>query len=274
MSRLIAIFALGVFTAVAAVAQITVVTTASNTTTTYTGGSNTFFSSISVQAGDFLVVAHSNNKNNNGTNTITAAMTGISDTFSTIAPVASGGTAGAWIFYAPITANGTISAITLDTSSATKTVSQATQYYLIRPGSGQTLSFGASDAQGGSASSSKSLNFTFSSSNADYFAVSATAVGATAGVTVTDPAGWTQSVSGASKREIYYLDASTGGSSSLSVTSTVTGGTDVQAFTGIVVLATTPVPEPSTYALIAGAASLGFIMVRRHRRSRRASDVA
>lgn len=262
------IFAMAALTLAASVsAQITI---ASNNGSSGSAASNgtygtawTNLSSISVQAGDILIVAHSANKNPSS-NTITAGLSGVSNTFSSVNSPTTGAASGVWLFYTSITQAGTAS-VTVN-NSAGGGVSHATWYYLLRPDSGYDLSIGATGTFSATATpgvTSGTINFNYSSSNTDYFGVSAASINAA--TTLVDPAGWTQSLTSVTKREIYYVEGSSAGTSSLSVTSTTVATSDL-AMAGVVVIASpTPIPEPSTYALWAGIGAVGALLVRRHR---------
>lgn len=255
-------------------------------------GTNTYFTNINVQAGDFLVMAHANNKRNGtiaaNANAITATIAGITDSFTRVATPDSGGTAGAWIFYTPISQSGTISSITLTTDSTTKTVAQVSAYYLLRPSSGQVLVLGATDGEGGTGATTRTLDFAYSSNNTGFFALTA-ASAAGAALNLVNPSAstvnstslnWTEEISGASLREIYYTAnqdsvspafTAVPGTSSFSVSSQIAVAA-AHAFVGVVVLSqTAAIPEPSTYAAIFGTLALGAVVLRRRRQAKSAA---
>jgi hypothetical protein len=218
----------------------------------------TYFTGVTVQAGDILVVAHSPNKNTT-TNTITLSGIG-SNTISSINSGSTGTTSAAWVFYSEISAAGTYDLV-LDTSNSTKTVTQATSYFVLRPGAGEVLTIAATDASvapTGSPVGSLALDFTMSPAVTDAYGIAAAAMNTS--TFSGNPAGWTQEISGADKRRTFSNSDIDG--ASLSSTWTAAAPTDM-ALAGIVVSAIA-VPEPGTLGL--GLASLAGLSLRRRRK--------
>ena len=191
-----------------------------------------FFSNITVQAGDLLVVSHAPNKNT-ALNTITLSGLG-PNTVQSVNSGSSGTTSAGWVFYSPITSTGTYS-ITLETTNATKTVSQSTSVIVLRATAG-TLQIAGTDGSVVSASpgaTSLALDFTLSPPSSAAYGIAAATVNAS--VISAMPAGWTAdktSGTGGVKRGTYYNPSVSG--SSHTATFGTTAASDI-ALAGIVV---------------------------------------
>lgn len=217
----------------------------------------TYFTGVSVSVGDILVVVHAPNKRTT-TNTISAAFSAGSNSFSSVNSGDSGGQAAGWVFYSTITNAGTFD-ISLDTSNATKSVSHATTYFVLRSNvSGGTLSMLDTDGAAGSALTTLSLsNLTWSGSYNDYIAL----VGASIQTnTITSPGGdWVEQLDRGPNKRIVFKDE--GSISSPLSSFTITSGTaDNLAAAGIVIGET--IPEP-TAALLGSLGLLGLLRRRR-----------
>jgi len=210
----------------------------------------TFFSTIAVQAGDVLVLSHATNKRDNGSNTITASVTG--ETFTTIAAGDSGGQSGAYVFYSTIQNTGNID-ISFDTSNTTKTASKTNAYYLLRAGLGETISLASSDIAANVAGTSLSL--TLDAASVGGFGVMAASVQAS---TMTGlPTGFTEDRSAVDKRIVWSNSAVAAGHLNPTVTIDTA---DFEAAAGAVFVAT--VPEPSSTILL-GLGGLALVLRRR-----------
>lgn len=189
-----------------------------------------FFTNISVQAGDVLVVAHAPNKNVTG-NTI--SLTGLgSNAVQSVNSGSSGTTSAGWVFYSTITAAGTYS-ITLETSNAAKTVSQSTSLIVLRPSAGSLAVCATDGSVIASAAISLALDFTMSPAVSHAYGVAAAAVNTDFVTGI--PIGWTAdktSGTGGVKRGTYYHADITG--SSHSATFTTTAASDI-SLAGIIV---------------------------------------
>jgi hypothetical protein len=213
--------------------------------------STIFFSSVTVQAGDVLVVAHSNNKNTSNNNIITLSGVG-ANVISSVNSGSTGTTAAAWVFYSPITVAGTFD-LTLDTSNTTKTVTQSTSYFVLRPGINELLTIASADTS----VATTVLPFTMIPSVTDAYGIAAASMFTS--TFSANPAGWTQEIDGSSKRRT-LSNADIDGTSLNSIFS-ATASTDM-ALAGIVVAAST-VPEPSSALLGLGTIAVGIMRRRR-----------
>lgn len=214
-----------------------------------------YFTGVSVNVGDILVVAHSNNKRDNGNNSI--SMTGLGvNTINTLAGGDSGTQAAGWVFYSSITTAGTFN-LTLDTNSTNKSVSESTTLYVIRGGVGETLSVSATDIGNAAAATSQTLTFNMSPAVVDAFGIVASGI-SNAAARVGTPAGWTgDNVGGAGNIRGNYSNADIDG-----VTESVTFNSDAAAGFSSAGIVVSIVPEPS--AALLGA--IGSLMLLRRRR--------
>lgn len=237
---------------------------------------STYFTGLQLQVGDILVITQANNKNANSGGTISASFTTAGgNTFTALTSTPSGTTSGAWVFYSQIT-NATTTDVIIDTSSATKTVSQATSYYLLRPSAGYSLVVGATATASATAAASAttgSLSFTLSPGYAD--AIGFAALAANTGTITQVPAGWARDQNGNNKRQTFFTGAIAGdgtysGSPVNGSLFTTTWTTDIStdfALAGVVIAANAApaIPEPASCVLLfCGLALVG----RRLRRTR------
>lgn len=215
---------------------ITVVTKTHAAATSGIAYGTAFFSNVSVQTGDVLVVAHANNKNTNG-NTI--SLTGLgANVIQSVNSGSSGTTSSGWVFYSTITDAAGPFNLTLNTTNASTSVSQATTLFILRPSSG-TLSIAASHTAVSSASpgvSSLDLNFSMSPAVTTAYGIAAAAMNASTFTGV--PGGWTGEVVAtvAAPKRMSLSNAAVSGAS-LGVPFAATAATDM-ALAGIVVKVT------------------------------------
>jgi hypothetical protein len=189
------------------------VATSLNISGSSTYGTNVAFTNITVQAGDIVVVAHANNKNTSA-NTITLSGLG-GNTVASTNSGSSGTTSSAWVFYSSITAPGTYTLI-LDTSSATKSVTQVTSLFVLRHNNGGTLSVAATDGSVAGASpgvTSLNLDFAMIPAVTGAFGIAAGAMNTS--TFSLNPAGWTQVQAAVSKRITWSNPAVSGSSASV-----------------------------------------------------------
>lgn len=215
----------------------------------------TMFSGISVLAGDVLVVNHSNNKRSTS-NAITAAFSSGANAFSTVASGDSGSQAGSWVFYSTITEAGSFD-ITLDTSNATKTVSHATTYLILREDTGGTLNVISQNANATSGGTTVSLAFSWAGDYDDYLAIAGAAVNT--GPVISPGGDWSEDLNRGDKRLNYTNTAVS--ASPLNSFSVTTSASDNLSAAGIVIGATA-IPEPASILL----GSLGTLLLLRRRR--------
>ena len=210
----------------------------------------TFFSNVSVNAGDVVVLTHANNKHDNGSNTISASIG--SETVNTIGAGPSGGQAGAWIFYSTITTTGDIN-ISFDTSNSTKKGSKVSGYYILRADPSETISLASSASFANVADGTHSLDFDAAATNGVGVLAFSNQANATA---LPTPTGWTEDLNTAERRAIFSSSNVTNLSPSFA-----TSGGDFEAAAGAVFTAAA-VPEPSSTALL-GLGGLALILRRR-----------
>jgi arylsulfatase A-like enzyme len=189
----------------------------------------TYFSGVTVQAGDLVVVSHANNKNTSA-NTITLSGLG-GNTIQSVNSGSSGTTSSAWVFHSLITQAGTFD-FTLDTSNTTtKTVSQATTLFVLRPSTGAVLEVVSTDGSVvASGATELALDFAMSPAVSNAYGIAAAAVNTS--TLASNPAGWTQEVDGNLKRRT-LSNADIDGSSHTATFSTA-AASDI-ALAGIVV---------------------------------------
>ncbi|BDS05830.1 hypothetical protein NT6N_08700 [Oceaniferula spumae] len=205
-----------------------------------------------LNVGDFIVVAHANNKRDNGTNTITSASSGAGASLITSATGGdSGGGNGAWVFVYEVTTSGT-QTITLS-SSGSASNAQSTTYYALAAGAGETLAISGT-AFGTAGSAATSLDLVLGADVGAYgFAASS------ADSTGTGSPGWTRNNnSGSGKREIYSINGLTSGTSTFGANTPASNF----AIAGVAVTSITAVPEPSSTALL-GLGGLSLVLRRR-----------
>ena len=215
----------------------------------------THFTGISVTAGDILVIVHAPNKRTT-TNTITATFGSGSNTFSSVNSGDSGGQAAGWVFFSNITETGSFD-INLDTSNATKTVSHATSYFVLRSDAiGGTLSVLDTDGNAGSSLTTLSLNnLSWSGSYNDYIALAGASIQTN---TITSPGGdWVEQLDRGPDKRIVFKNEGTIASP---LAFTITSVSDNLAAAGIVIAET--IPEPAA-ALLGSLGLLGLLRRRR-----------
>ncbi|MGJ8676924.1 MAG: PEP-CTERM sorting domain-containing protein [Akkermansiaceae bacterium] len=249
MEKLVSALAIFTFSTVATQAAITLVDSGFNQQSNTITYSNIFFSGVSVLPGDMLVLTHSNNKRNNGNNSISASAG--AESFTAIAAGDSGGQAGAWLFYASIEATGTLD-IVFNTSNASNNGTKASGYYVLRPEAGETIVLADSDTA--AAAIGINLGLSFNSTAIGGFGVMAAAV-STDEITGT-PTGWTQDTASNSSRRVLWSDEVV---NDLNPSVTIDAN-DSDAAVGAVFII---VPEPSTGLL--GALAGVFFLSRRKR---------
>lgn len=193
-----------------------------------------FFSNVNVQAGDMVVIAHSPNKNTT-TNTISVSGLG-TNAIQSVNSGSTGTQSSAWVFYSSITDTAGPFNIVLNTTNATKTVSQGTTLFVLRPTNGGTLQVAGSPVGNAAASSSTlALGFTMSPAVSNALGLSAAA---TNGSFISGaPAGWNPEMAsgtGGTKRATYLNAAISGASHTASFTTSAT--TDI-GLAGILVKA-------------------------------------
>jgi hypothetical protein len=211
------------------------------------------FPNVTVQKGDYLVVAHGSNKRVNSVNTISVSgLTG-----NTIFDLPSGNTsanAGAWVFYSSIATGGTYN-ISLDTTNSNDSVTQATTYWVLRGDVGEVIQVaGTASNASDVAVANLGLDFSFSNTITDGFGVAA--VGTDTLELDVPPTGWTSIVNASDKR-ITYANDNVDGMDLNSTFSFVSPDTDKIALAGAV-FNVVPVPEPSNAVLVSLIAMLGF----------------
>lgn len=240
----------------AAHADLVVDSTGNNTTAGIYDGTTSLFN-ITVEAGDFLVLAHANNKRNNGNNDI-SAMLGASS-LTGLSSADTGGGETAWIFYSEIVTGGTF-ALTMDSSSTSTGVSHSTSYWVVDGDSGESVEIAGTDTSSTTSASSLDLDFTFASTitNGLGFASSASSIANGETVTAT---GWSVEVPGNGKRRT-FSNADVDGAS-LTSTFSASTGTPTIGLAGIV-LTTSAVPEPSSTIVL--AFGFGLFASRRRRK--------
>jgi hypothetical protein len=189
-----------------------------------------FFTGISLQPGDVLVIAHSNNKNTSA-NTITLSGLG-SNPIQSINSGFTGTTSSAWVFTSAITQGGVYS-LALDTSNSTKTVSHATSVVVLRPVNG-TLSVAASDTSVAS-SGATSLGLDLIPSVAVSGAYGVAAASMALSTINANPANWTQHADGNSKRRTLIQPSLSG--AAFTPTLTAVAASDL-ALAGVVIRVT------------------------------------
>ena len=227
---------------------------------------DTFFAGVTANVGDVLVVSHSNNRRDNGNNTISlAGLTG--NTVNTIAGGDSGAGAAGWVFYSSVTTAGTFD-LTLNTNNTNLGVSESTTLYVLRSDTpGETLSIAATAAGTTDAGDSQTLNFTFGSTVTDAFGIVASGISNDA-ARDGNPAGYTADTLGGAGdiRGNFSNSGISGLTESVTFNSQASDPSDPSSdalagfsSAGIVISA---VPEPST-ALLGALGS--FLLIRRRR---------
>lgn len=236
-------------------ANLVVDFTASDSAADY---SQVFFSGVTVAAGDYLVVAHSNNKRDNGNNDISIAGAG-SNSFTSLSAGDTGSGQGAWLFYSQIGSAGTFD-LTLDSSNATKTVSQASTVWVVRAAPGEVVTLASTDTGVIGSGTSLDLDFSFASSLTNGFGFGAGTTGDALGLA----SGWTAPLSnGTGKRNTLFNNSVTGPSLTSTFTTTNSSGIVLSG----IVLTSTAVPEP-TSAMLFGLGVVVSIGFRRRQRAK------
>lgn len=216
--------------------------------------------SVSANAGDMIVVAHSNNKRANGQNLVSATATGGLAFSSQDGGQLSGNNMGAYVFWAPVTTAGSFD-VTLGTSNTTTTVSHATTWWVLESSTGPiTVAEQGGGINAGDGTSDVFADADFSTLDSGLvFGAGAASAGT---LSVAEPGTLTRiNNSGGSTREIYTGDLAgyAAGSSAFSIGSNAGGVT-----AAMVGFKTVAVPEPSSLALLACGGLLG--VARRRRR--------
>jgi len=230
--------------AASASATITVITDGQDSNNVEYGG--TFYTSIAANTGDYIVIAHANNKGSNVT--ITAESPGLTWTAISAPSAATTGRNGSHLFYAEVVTTGSYDIILDDGSQST--VAEATNLWVLRADAGQTISISSQDTNVTDPAQNQSLNL----GPTEGYGIAVFGSGNAITDTTSGTAGWTEVQNGADKR-IIYSNASASNGLSVSTTN------DASPMTGAGAIFTT-VPEPTSAALL-GLGGLALIFRRR-----------
>ncbi|MCB1208914.1 MAG: PEP-CTERM sorting domain-containing protein [Verrucomicrobiales bacterium] len=217
---------------------------------------HTTFSGITVQAGDYVVVATASNKSTTA-NELTYHWTGTEGTSGNSTSLTSEQTFAAYLSYTAITVGGTYDFQVLATVS---NLTANSALYVLRPGSGEMIVVADTDATANATGSASQLSYVFGTSLPSGIAIEA-ATTQSGGAFTLDSNYTTPNASAAgSGRLISYSTSVSGGtwSSNSPFTNTPDDIASVGAVFGVA-----SVPEPSRGVLLVGA--LGFLVWRRRR---------